>query len=178
MDDRKEIQKIMEQLFSKEQGREFTDNLRETEQMFEESPAPQPGSDFTDVLKAEVSTRLKRKRARKTRRVIYRFVSTAAAIILFAVILTNFPQMQNGQTSPDTSSKSKANILSDKIWESSNLSEDDPELSSLSFEVQQVQSEFADDNADESTGSNAYQQELSQIEVSYIEINNEFWKGR
>jgi hypothetical protein len=57
------------------------------------------------------------------------------------------------------------------------LSEDDPELSRLSLELREVQSEFTTDNIEEKINNSSYQQELSQIEVTYLEIDNQFWKG-
>jgi hypothetical protein len=177
MNNDKELQKLIEQMFSKEQAQEFKENLQKTERRFDKSPAPEPDREFTDKLKAEVTSRLKRKKSRKMRRVILRLGSTAAAVILFAIILINFPQAPHEQPRLDASKESSSNLLSDKIWDSSDLSEDDPELSRLSLELREVQSEFTTDNIEEKINNSSYQQELSQIEVTYLEIDNQFWKG-
>lgn len=177
MEDRKEIQKLAGRLFSEEQAREFAENLRDTDKLFDENLVLEPGSEFTDRLKAEVNDRVKRKKAKRIHRTVLRIVSAAAVLLAAAVIITNFSSPEQ-QVPINNTKESSVNLLSDKIWQSSDLAKDDPELSSLNFELKQLQRKLTADRSDESPGENAYRKEASEIEASLLAINNEFWKGR
>lgn len=177
MKNNEDIRKLIEQFFSYEKTQQFTAQLEETDNLLNKNPAPQPDVEFVNKLKEKVSTKLKSKRTKLLHRRIYEIISAAAVLVIAGLVLMNLPLLQQRQIKQNGDGDTgKVELLSARVWRSSNLAQDDPQLSSYNEQLDQIRSELISNNTEEES-SDTYQSQVSEIEAAFIKISNEFWKG-
>jgi hypothetical protein len=95
----------------------------------------------------------------------------AAAILVIAAISLNV--FDKDQPEHDVYS---ARLIPASIWESDDITIDDPGIATLTAEIEQIEEEMQTLQYGES-GSNG-QGSVTELEMELIEINNsDFWKG-
>ena len=66
-------------------------------------------------------------------------------------------------------------IVSDSIWESEYLVEDDEHLATITAEIEQIESDLIAVQLGENSGNGS--ELLTELEMELMEINGDFWKG-
>ena len=134
-------------------------------------PAPQP----SDAVLAEVTNKVvaavRRRHSIALRRRVWATAGIAAAIVIVSVAAMKlFEKQPTGRAATQY-----ASAISAKIWESSDIAADDPNVAALTAEVETIENELSKVRLNEtvSNGSGA----VGDLEMELIEIGSEFWKG-
>ena len=144
-------------------------DLESVERAFEAHCAPAPSA----VLLSAIKTRMVATAARRRRRIrIFRTaVATAAAIVLTALVARY--DRGPAQRAP---SVSFASIIPTSVWESHDLSADDPDLAYFTSEIHQIESQIQAIESGDDVGVRG-SDTLDDLEMELMAIETEFWKG-
>ncbi len=166
------IRDALEGLYGSEDAERVEREIAEGDALFDTSPAPAAGSELTDAIKSAVRAKLAE---RKRRARSFRYVASAAAVIIIASLIsfTAFNQKAE-QSAPapavsaDAAEPSQSGIDTD-IWE------EDVVLTAYSEELDDIEQTIRELRLGEN-GSEA-ESELSEIEYNMYQSNGDFWKG-
>jgi len=143
----------------------FIEDIEKGSKILEQNPAPAPDARLTDSIKADLARSLGRRK--QILRAWRAAVSAAAAVIVVVSILA--VQVFHTAHEPPIA------IMSAKIWESRDLSADDPQLALFTEQLDQIESEFVALQLGEGAANGTF--DLTEVEEELLEISNSFWKG-
>ncbi len=118
-------------------------------------------------IKAEIAMRLPAKRSSVYRKIAYRALYAAAAILIVSAISLNFYNRNNISVPPDS-------MLPASVWESDDITTEDADLAIYTIEIEQIEEELRSLQSGEDAGNG--NSTLSEIEMELVAINNDFWK--
>ncbi len=111
--------------------------------------------------------RLPAKRSSVYRKIAYRALYAAAAILIVSAISLNFYNRNNISVPPDS-------MLPASVWESDDITTEDADLAIYTIEIEQIEEELRSLQLGEDAGNG--NSTLSEIEMELVAINNDFWK--
>jgi hypothetical protein len=160
------LKELFEKFVGTEQADEAVEDILRGEQILRDNPAPEPGKELIDSIKSQVAWSLLRRREH-IRRMRYEAVAAvAAAVILLATIWTGL--FERGRGKPE---EMRAQIIPVAIWESDNITVDDPHLASLTAEVEQIENELLTLQEGETSGNG--ERAVSELEMELAVINSD-----
>ena len=166
------MKELFEKFLDAEQAEKYVEDVQKAEQILREHPAPEPDDMLIANIKAEIAMRLPARRTYVFKRIAYKAVSVAAAVIFLTAIGLRLFEKDSSEPRP----VQYASIIPTAIWESDDIAADDANLVIFTAEIEQIEDEVLtlqlgdyDGNGDRS---------VSELEMELIEINNsDFWKG-
>ena len=169
------LRELFEKFLDSEQAKQAVNDMSKLEHAINEYPAPLPDQELIDDIKFRIGRELLIRRAEKSQRSyrpIYR-IAAAAAIVVITIFAGLRLFDQNSSEKP--ASVITASLIPTSVWENEDITEADQELTTLTAEIEQVETEMLTLKFDGSS-DNGYD-ELAEIESELIETNNNFWKG-
>jgi len=149
-----------------EQAEKAAEDVRKAERILYEYPAPEPDEELIAGIKAQITgSLLLRRRGIFRRKVSYEVAAVAAAVIVLAAIWTGIFEKEGGKPRV-----MYASIIPATLWESDNITVDDPRIASLTAEVEQVESDVRTLQEGETGGNGS--QAVSELEVELAVINS------
>lgn len=143
----------------------FIEDIEKGRLILEQNPAPTPDGRLTGSIKADLARALgRRKRLLRTWRAA---ISAAAAVILVVSMLAVQIFHAGPQHSPP--------IMSARIWESTDLSADDPQLAVFTEQLDQIENELLALQLGQTAANGTF--DLTEVEEEFLDINGSFWKG-
>lgn len=165
------LAELLGKFFDAEQAESFAEDIQKAEQILRENPAPEPDDMLIANIKAEIAMRLPAERARHFRRMVYKVISIAAAIIILAAISVQL-LIEGGKKTEEVA---YASLIPTAIWESDDITADDENLAIFTTEIEEIEGEVLDLQSGEDTGNG--DRTITELEMELIEINSDFWKG-
>jgi len=167
----KSLNELFEKFFDDEQAKSFAEDIQKAEQILRGHPAPEPDDMLIANIKAEIAMRLPAERARHFRRMVYKLISIAAAIVILATISVQF-LVEDGKKPREVS---YASLIPAAIWDSDDITADDENLAIFTAEIEEIEGEVLNLESGEDTGNG--NRTITELEMELIEINSDFWKG-
>jgi len=162
------LEQLLSKFFDPRQADEIAEDIKQGEQILHTNPAPEPANSVTANIKAEIAKRPAERKTIGSRRALYKAAAVAAGFIIAAFIGVHF-------FVPTQHDQSVAATMPKIIWESTDLSTDDPELAVLTAEIQELE------NSVIALSLNGHDREnetlITELEMELIEIETDFWKG-
>ncbi len=161
----------LEELFARfgDAGQAVSD-IEKGERILREYPAPEPEAEVIAKIKARVGEALQQQEKGAWRGTAYKLAAVAAVIAIVAAVSVRVFE-------PDriTVSEPVAAVMEAGLWDSDDVSADDAVLATYDAELEQIESEFFALRLGENGQS--YNGTITELEIEYIEINSDFWKG-
>ena len=163
------LRELFERFVDAEQANKAVEDVWKAERILREHPAPEPGEELIAGIKSEIANSLLlRQRNIFRRKVSYEVAAVAAAVIVLAAISIWTGLFERGRGKPE---EMRAQIIPVAIWESDNITVDDPHLASLTAEVEQIENELLTLQEGE-TGGNG-ERAVSELEMELAVINSD-----
>ena len=166
-----ELKGLLKKLLNSPEVEEAIEDVRKGERILSEHPAPEPDKQVIGNIKAEIARAILCKKAAAFKRIAYRAVAVAAAVIILAAVGVKLFEKGNGEPGKIVT----ASIIPKAIWESGHLAADDAELATLTAEIEEIESEILAVKLGEN-GGNGFT-DLEELEMELAEINSYFWEG-
>jgi hypothetical protein len=163
------LRELFERFVDAEQANKAVEDVWKAERILREHPAPEPGEELIAGIKSEIANSLLlRQRNIFRRKVSYEVAAVAAAVIVLAAISIWTGLFERGESEPKGM---YASIIPAALWESDNITVDDPRIASLTAEVEQVESEVRtlQEGEDGGNGDRA----VSELEMELAVINSD-----
>ncbi len=165
------MKELFEKLMGPEEAQSFIEDVQKADEILRKHPAPGSDDMLIANIKAEIAMRLPAKKAHPFMQFAYRAASIAAAVLIIAAIALN--------VFDDNGSKPKVytgSIIPTAIWESNDITIDDPNIATLTAEIEQIEDEMQSlQYGDEGVNGEG---SVTELEMELMEINNsDFWKG-
>jgi len=167
-----ELKHLAEGFFDGQQFQDCLDDFERCEALLTENPAPHPSVELLARIKGDVAvTIVRRRRTRNVRRIFVAAAPVAAAAV-FAIAIRVGLFETGTLVGPDTVT---ATIIPAALWDSDDVSAVDPSLVYFAAEIEQIESELAilQSGKEQPVGDMA----VTELEMEFIEIEGEFWKG-
>jgi hypothetical protein len=165
------IKDLFERFLDAEQAKKAVEDVAKAEQILYEHPAPEPDGELIANIKAEITASLLRKKESTFRRMAYKTVAVAAAVVLLAAISVKLFEKDRGE--PERAAA--GSVIPKAVWESECLADDGTDSAVLVAEVEQIESDLLAVRFGEN-GGNGYEA-VTELEMELTEINSDFWKG-
>ena len=160
------LRELFARFLDTEQAEKAAEDVRRAEQILFEYPAPEPDEELIAGIKAQITgSLLLRQRGIFRRKVSYEVAAVAAAVIVLAAIWTGIFEKGGGKPKG-----MYASIIPAALWESDNITVDDPRIASLTAEVEQVESDVRTLQEGETGGNGS--QAVSELEVELAVISS------
>lgn len=127
---------------------------------------PQPGKELIAGIKDEIAGSLLSRQRNAFRKVRYEIAAVAAAVIVLAAIWTGV--FEKSRSEPR---RMYATIIPRAMWESDDITVDDPHLASLTADVEQIESEVLALHEDENGGNGGTA--VTELEMELAVINGD-----
>jgi len=163
---RENLNDLLRQFLDSAQAKAAGEDIRAGERLLDACPAPTPSPETIVRIKGEVAATLAR-RHRIT--LIFRRSLVAAAVIAFALI----GLLDRGPDDPTNAFQ--ASILPAAIWDSEDITADDPDLVYFTGEVRRIEAQLQALEAGE--GEAAGSGTVEELETELKQIETEFRKG-
>jgi len=144
------------------------EDVFEGDRILNENPAPMPSEQLKARIKSRISLTLMRTRRVRSYRFVYQLAAAAAAIII--VFGVSIKMVDNKQGHEWTTVKIPA-----AVWDGTNITRDDAELSRLSAGIEQVEQELSGTKFTLSMADST--DAVDELEMELINIDSDFWKG-
>lgn len=167
--DQENIEELLGRFFESEKADKAAEDIRAGEKILQSNPAPELADSVKSEIKTEIARRLTIQKAGNMRRVLYKAVAIAAGFIVVAFVGVRFLSQNGSSGAPAVA------MMSAAMWESSDLMVDDPELSTLSAEISEIEDDIMAIRLGESGNGNGMT--TVEVETELIEIQSDFWKG-
>lgn len=151
-----------------EQAREMGDDIENGDEILGQWRAPEPSAEVICAIKARMTARLSSGRGR-LRALASRAAAIAAAVVVVAMIWTGWHGGEGGGSTTAATA-----FIPTAIWESDNIGMDDLRLASFSAEIERLENEVKAFLGGESGGGEF---DVDEIEMDFLEMQGEFWKG-
>lgn len=166
------LEELLAKFYDAAEAKQAAQEIREAEQILRTSAAAGPSEALIADIKSQIARRLAQQRASARRLVFAKAVAVAAVFVILALVAVRFfnqsRPMERGH-SPVLA------MISQEVWESSDIAADDPDLATLSAQIEEVARNLLSVRLDENGDGNG--EAVVDIEVKLIEIESEFWKG-
>lgn len=175
MNDRKDenMKELFEKYIVSEEAQRCIEDVQKAEEILREHPAPKPDDMLIANIKAEIAMRLPARKAYSFKQIAYRAASIAAVILFITAIALNVFEKDDVGTERDVYT---ASILPTAIWESDDITIDDPNIATLTAEIEQIEDEMLALQSGDENGNG--QGSVTELEMELLEIeNSDFWKG-
>jgi len=144
------------------------EDVFEGDRILNENPAPMPSEQLKARIKSRVRLTLMRTRRVSSRRFVYQLAAAAAAIIIVFGISIQMVDNKPGHIRPIAQ-------ISAAVWDGTNITSDDAELSRLSAGIEQVEQELSGTQLTLNIADSA--DAADELEMELINIDSDFWKG-
>jgi hypothetical protein len=151
-----------------EQAEKAVEDIASADQILREHQAPEPSAELIADIKATITTTIAHRRINIYKTAAYKVAAVAAVIVILVFVGTRFLMHQQDKFVSPT-------MLSQQIWESDDIAEDDPDLAYFVSEIDQIKDEIWSIKWGEN-GVNG-DDSLADLEMELLEINSDFWKG-
>lgn len=168
--ERENLEGLFRRFLGPAKAQAAAEDIRRGEEIIGKNLAPQVREELAAEIKAEVAVALAHKKASAFRKRVYAAVAGAAAVIIIAVIGAVF--FERGDEAERVVA---AWVLPEAIWESDDLAEDDPELATLTAQIEDIEGDLLAVELGENWGNS--QIDSTELEMELAEINGSFWKG-
>jgi len=155
---------LFEKFFDPAEAEKMTEDIRGGEEILKRHPAPRPADTLIADIKAKVSqAALRQRKINLYRKLAYRMVAAAAAIIVLVSITAKLAEKTQPEKPVTASASPKM------IW-------DDKDLTTLTTEIEQAEDDVFALRTDQN-GNGYKETELTELEINVTEISSNFWKG-
>jgi hypothetical protein len=162
------LKELFEKFVGNEQAEKAAEDIWRAEQILREHPAPQPDEELIAGIKSDIAGILLSRQRSIFRRVTYEVAAVAAAVIVIAAIWTGlFVERDRGKPKGIY-----AAMIPQAIWESDNITVDDPLLASLTTDAEQIERELLTLQEGESSGNG--DRAVTELETELLAINSGF----
>jgi len=165
------LKELFERFVDAEQAEKYVEDVQKAEQILREYPAPEPDDMLIANIKAEIAMRLPTQRAHVLKRVVYKAAAVAAAIAILAAVSVKL--LERDKVEPER--VEYASLIPRAIWESDDITTDDMDLAIFTAEVEQIENQVLALQFGENGGNG--DSTLAELEMEFLEINSDFWKG-
>lgn len=160
------LSELLGQFYGEPEAGEVLEDIKVGDAILGENSAPVPSDELVLAIKSKTAEKLEQKKTVPLRSIIYH-VSTIAAAILIVVGI--------GIMRIDKAEIETAGIVSASLWENLSSAEENDELVTLAAEIEEIESELVALQLNETNGNG--QNGVIELEMEYIEIESDFWKG-
>lgn len=168
------LEELLAKFYDAAEAKQAAQEIREAEQILRASPAAGPSEALIADIKSQIAMRLAQRRASARRLVLAKAVAVAAVFVILALVAVRF--FNQSQSRPMERGHSPVlAMISQEVWESSDIAADDPDLATLSAQIEEVARNLLSVRLDENGDGNG--EAVVDIEVKLIEIESNFWKG-
>jgi len=169
MDGRNEenLKELFAKFLDAEQAEKAAEDVWRAGQILREHPAPEPDEELIAGIKSEIANSLMLRQRSIFRKVRYYEAAAvaAAAVIVLAAVWTGLFERGGGERKG-----MYASMVPRAIWESQDITFDDPHLASLTADVEQIENEVRTLQEGE-TGGNG-DRAVTELEVELVAINS------
>ena len=166
------LEELLAKFYDAAEAKQAAQEILKAEQILRTSPAAKPSEALIANIKSQIVMRLAQRRASARRLVLARAVAVAAVFVILALVAVRFfnqsRPMERGHSPVPA-------MISQEVWESSDIAADDPDLATLSAQIEEVARNLLSVRLDENGDENG--EAVVDIEVKLIEIESDFWKG-
>jgi hypothetical protein len=170
--DRENLKELLARFMDAAKAGQAAQDIERGDELLRAFPAPQPDEKVVAGIKVRVSAASVRRRHGITlqHRIFAAAAVAAAIVVVSAAALKYFDRQPIGQTPVRY-----AAVISDKIWESSDITTDDADIAVLAAEISTIENELYGVESSNSsvTGNTA----ADDLEMELIGISGDFWKG-
>jgi hypothetical protein len=163
------LKEFLNKFYAEAEAAKAEQDILRGEQIIADNPAPQPDVRVINDIKARVRSELVGREKREVFTYLRATVTAAAAVLIIGVTVFMIHRAER----PSRPSVAEATI-SQEIWESEDLMDDDIELAVLAANIDAVEEDVLalrfDDESDEMIN-------LDEVEIEVLEISDDFWKG-
>jgi len=165
-----ELKELFGKFLNSQEADRAVEDVLKGEQILSEHPAPEPADELIAGIKAEIAEAVHGRRENVLRKVVYKALAVAAAVIILAAISTQLFEEDNG--TPERTYV--ASLIPWSVWEGDDITADDADLATLVAEVEEIEQDLAvlQLGEDAGNGRNA----VAELETELIEIESNFWK--
>ncbi|MGD9109889.1 MAG: hypothetical protein PVG93_03005 [Phycisphaerales bacterium] len=163
------LKELFGRFMDNDQAERSAEDIAAGERFLSEQPAPQPSAEVLSNIKAQIKRGLKQRRYRRFTTVGYGAAAVAAAVLIVGSIAIN---MLNKPSKPPM--EAVVSTAGAEVWDSNDFSEKDAEFALLVAQMQEIEDEITSLQRSED-GTNGLSAE--ELEMEFLEINNDFWKG-
>jgi len=162
------LEELLAKHFGAEQAGRIARDIKDGEKILEANPAAEPANLVKANIKADLATRLAERKTKNLWSVLYKAAAIAAVFIIAAFVGVKL-------LTPEEPDVSAGKTISRVIWESSDITADDPELATLVAEIEDAENNITAVRLDEYDNGNGIV--ITELEMELIEIESDFWKG-
>lgn len=166
------LEELLAKFYDAAEAKQAAEEIRKGEQIFRLNPAAQPSEELIDEIKSQLAARLHQQRAVAARLV---FAKAAAVAAVFVILAWTGAKLLNRGRVEEQKPRPILAMISQEIWESSDVAADDPDLATLNAQIEAIARNLLTIRLDE--GGNGNGQVIADIEVKLIQIEGDFWKG-
>jgi len=166
---RENLKELFKKFVSTIDAQRAAEEVAAGEQMLAENPAPQPAQKLIAEIKSTVAQKARDSLQYSIGPSLSRITAVAASLIALAVTGVLLFRISYQKPAP------AAQIIPEKIWESSDITADDAELMLLNDELNEIENELMVVQLGEKESD--ADKELNDLELEIIEVRGDFWKG-
>lgn len=165
------LEELFEKFGSPKEAKAAAEDVYEGERILAETATPEPDGGLIASIKTRVDETISQRTEIALRYRVYKTIAVAAVFILITGIGIKLFEEEDivPKVIPAVS------IMADSIWESEYLFEDDEHLSTLAAEIEQIENDLITIQLGENGGNGGGL--LTELEMEFMEINGDFWKG-
>ena len=167
------LEELLAKFYDAAEAKQAAQEIREAEQILRASPAAEPSEALIADIKSQIAMRLAQQRASARRLVFAKAVAVAAVFVILASVAV---RLFNQSRPMERGHSPVLAMISQEVWESGDIAADDPDLATLSAQIEEVARNLLSVRLDENGDGNG-EAVVVDIEVKLIEIESEFWKG-
>jgi hypothetical protein len=168
--DRENLRELLARFMDADEAGQAAEDIERGDELLRAHPAPQPDEDTVAGIKAMVSAAVSRRHRITLHRRIFAVAAAAAIVAVSASAIRYF----YGQPAERTPVRYAA-VISDKIWESSDITTDDADIAVLTAEISTIENELYGVELSDSGVSGGL--DADDLEMELIGIGGDFWKG-
>lgn len=166
------LEELLAEFYDAAQAKQMAQEIQKDEQILHANPAPEPANSLLADIKERAALRPAGQRTAARRLVLAKAAAVAAVFIILA--WAGAKLLDLGRTQQQAPGPVLA-MISSEIWESDDITADDPDLATLSAGVDEILRNLLTVRLDELANGNG--QAVGDIEAELIEIESNFWKG-
>jgi len=166
---KEDIKGLFERFCASDKAEQSAEEIRAGEQLFSERRSPEPGVELIAAIKTKVGRRLAK---RVRRRIAYKAVAAAAAILVFGLSIWfwSFERVE----SPIQRSVASSSKMAGAVWDSNDIVKADTKLAFVNSEFDRIKEEMHSMESGESDIE--VEEALFKLENELLAVNGNFWK--
>ena len=168
--DRENLRELLARFMDADKAGQAAEDIERGDELLRTHPAPQPDENTVAGIKVMVSAAVSRRHRITLERRIFAVAAAAAIVAVSAVVIKYF----YGQPGEKTTVRYAA-VISDRIWESSDITTDDADIAVLTADISTIENELYGVELSESGISGSV--DADDLEMELIGIGGDFWKG-